>query len=373
MHPKQKRNHASWRQIITALAVLAGLLLPALPARAIVDSDVLDAPGDYPYVGAAWLVLNCCDDDGNPFESPIPPDLPLGDNRVRTSGVLVAPNVFLTGGTQYRNGRRVAVTFENPIQTADFTDFYDPGTNPDGGAFEGYVFHMPGLDREDEDTFARFDLAVIVLDFPVPDALGVPIAPIADLGALNPTKKSKTKELIAVSYGPDNHDPETWDFQRRTSEWETKNPQATSVRLKGEDHDYFVCDGDQGAPLHTRSGDVAALIYIGKSFCGKDQVADAIRLDTPQAREFLCQVGTDGFLDDAEIPNPNFPLLGPDGPLDYPEIAEPEVLTDEFCEAAARSELADDGEQTADRQQNGKSEAKHEGKKGKQNRGKRGR
>jgi hypothetical protein len=358
--------------MLLALVLILGLLLPALPARAIVDSHALDDPGDYPYVGAAWLVLNCCDDEGNPFVNSIPPDLPPGDNRVRTTGVLVAPNVFLTGGTQYRNGRRVAVTFENPIQTADFTDFYDPGSNPDGIAFAGFVFHMPGLDRGDDSTFAAFDLAVIVLDHPVPDALGVPIAPIAAEGALDAGGK-KANRLRAVSYGPHNHKPHTWDFQRRTSRWEVTKRKATSLKLKGNSSDHFVCDGDQGTPLHTRSGDVAALFFIGPTFCDKEKVADAIRLDTAQARAFLCQVGREEFVDanGDPIENPNFPLLGSEGALDYPEVVEPEVLTDEFCAGSASAQSADDSEQqSADR--NHKSKGKHKDD-GKRRHGKRGR
>jgi V8-like Glu-specific endopeptidase len=341
-------------RLLLGLVLTLGVLLPALPAAAIVGRDDLAHPGDYPYVGAAWLVLNCCDDKGNPFPNPIPPDLSQSDrdNTVRTTGVLISPNVFLTEGAQYRNGRRVAVTFQNPITRGDFTDIYNRTSNPGGTTFEGYVFHLPGLDRNDDSTYAGFDLAAIVLDFPVPASAHVPFAKLAAVGALDPTKKAKSQEFTAISYGPNNHDPSTWDFVRRSSSWQPKKIEATSVHFKGENHDYFVCDGDQGAPFLNKAGEVAALLYIGPTFCDKNQVADGYRVDTPLVRQFLCNVGTEGYLDAAAIPNPNYPLLGDAGALDYPDVINPSVLTDIYCDGSANAQAtaADKhGHQGADR------------------------
>ena len=321
-------------RLLLVLVLSVGTLLPAFPAAAIVGSSDLAHPGDYPYVGAAWLVYNCCDANGDPFLNPIPPDLPPGDNRVRTTGVLIAPNVFLTEGAQYRNGRRVAVTFQNPIERADFTNIYNPNNNPGGTTFEGYVFHMPGLNRDDQSTYAQFDLAVIVLDFPVPWAASGPFARLAAVGALDPTKKAKTQALTALSYGPNTNDPATWDFVRRSSSWETQKVQATSTQLKGDSPTYSVCDGDQGAPLVNKAGDVAALLYMGPKICQQNHVADGIRLDTPTVRQFLCNVGTAGYLDAAAIPNPN--PVGPN-PLGYPAISNPNVLTDTYCGESANA------------------------------------
>jgi hypothetical protein len=364
-----KLNGLKRSRLLIGLVLIVGLLLPAIPARAIVGSDDLDDPGDYPYVGAAWLVLNCCDDDGNPFENPIPPDLPPGENRVRTTGILIAPNVFLTQGAAYRNGRRVAVSLNNPIADADFTD---PDTS-----FEGYVFHFPGLDRDARQEPRPFDLAVIVLDESVPwfDADDSPrLAPIGTLEAL---KKSKSKNpFTALSYGPPNHDPSTWDFVRRVSEWRLNSLKADTAHFQGPG--YFVCDGDQGAPFYSSAGEVTALLIPSAGYCSGNSVATGYRLDTQDVRDFLCNVGTKGYLDDQEVPNPNFPLLGPEGALNYSEIADPEVLTDQYCDgnsSSLRAASADDGGgQSADRQQNGKNNDKSKHKKGKhRGKGKRGR
>ncbi|HEU0115452.1 MAG TPA: hypothetical protein VFQ80_12285 [Thermomicrobiales bacterium] len=302
----------------------------------------MSKPGDYPYVGAAWLLANCCDDNGDPFLNPIPPDLPAGDNRVRTTGILVSPNVVLTEGAQYRNGRWVAVSFQNPL--TNFTDFYDKDSNPNGTVYRGYVYHLPGLDREDPHTFKQYDLAVIILDQPVK---GIDqFAPLAPVGALGAEQQAKGAPLTVLSYGPNNNHPATWDFVRRASAWTATKIQETSIHLQGQKKSYFVCDGDQGAPAIDAAGDVTALLYIGPKFCHAHRAADGIRVDTPEARAFLCDVATKPL---ADVDNANGGLDGVDSPVVvYPKIDSPDVLA-QFCDspAAARATAAGNADKTS--------------------------
>jgi hypothetical protein len=369
---------------MVALILIAGLLLPAIPAQAIVGSTT-DNAEEYPWVGAAWLLLNGCCEEGWPggvFPNPIPPDLELGENRVRATGILIAPNVFLTQAGSFRNGRRVAVSIEKSINVwRDGSDYLDlfPGPNPpwhpitsdtvpNDTVYEGYVFHYPGTG----------DIAAIILDEEVDGPLATLAAP-GTLDTLNALKKSLGKAgLTAVSYGPPSHDPETWDFQRRTSEWRLNTLKASTVHLQGPG--YFVCDGDQGAPIHDDERGVAALLVFSSSFCSGNSVATGYRLDTQEVQDFLCSLSDgsldlndddgsgnpDGIPDLTQVVNPNYPLLGDSGNLTY-NISDDSraVLADRYCPSASRAvpvdnsvkQSADDGpQQNADRQ--GKHKAK---------------
>ena len=85
MHPNRTWRRASWRQMITVLIVLVGLLLPALPARAVFNGTY-DEFNNYPNVG---IVFSERDGPGNAG----PPDIISGNP---CNGVLIAPQFVLT-------------------------------------------------------------------------------------------------------------------------------------------------------------------------------------------------------------------------------------------------------------------------------------
>jgi hypothetical protein len=372
---------SQWRRhVLVALIALAALLLPGMPAQAIVGSTT-EGAGGYAYVGAAWLLVNCCDDNGLPFEQPIPPCVPpepwnppdpetnpllSGENRVRSTAILIAPNVALTEGAAYRNGRLVAVSFERSI--ADFghsvdancakisgtETYYHPSANPDGTVFRGYVYHHPDLDRGNDSTFATSDIAVIILDHEVPNAGqpgGIPLSPLAPVGVLGDHQESQNTGLTAVSYGPHNHNSETWDFQRRTSAWQMTALEETTVRVKGPS--YLVCDGDLGAPLVDQDGNVAALLYLkDPEFCDKKGVAFGFRIESERARDFLCDVGTKP-LHSVKVNNkPGKPNLI--AAAYAPVSAASKAKLESYCDGGAAAAAHHDGKQGAGRHHKGK-------------------
>src|SRR5262245_28952732 len=77
------RNRQRFRLLVGIIA-LVGLLLPAIPAKAIWGSTPVPS-GKYPYVGAAWLRTNCCldihpkddKDESYNFVMPNPPLYPF--------------------------------------------------------------------------------------------------------------------------------------------------------------------------------------------------------------------------------------------------------------------------------------------------------
>src|SRR5262249_54002775 len=128
MIAKQIRSRAQWRHLLMVLMTLVALLLPAIPARAMVGPTV-STPTDlhpnplYPYVAAVWLPSNQnLTDSGKPY-------------RTRATGFLVAPNVLLTEGNSYQNGQKVLVSFQSPV-----TDFTDEQADT---VYSGYIYEHP--------------------------------------------------------------------------------------------------------------------------------------------------------------------------------------------------------------------------------------
>jgi hypothetical protein len=377
--------------LLIALILIAGLLMPAIPAQAIVGSTT-DGADDYPYVAGIWLRWNCCLDPdqngkGDHFQMPNPPDYPeffrdydgdeendidLGGPRVRATGILIARNVVLTSGTHFRNGRQVGVSFTNPISQG-LADDADPADFAVGapGVYEGYVYRFPGLDAN-ADAPRHNDLAVVILNSPVDD--DIPTADLSLPGALDALKRSKDKaELDTVSYGPDGFDEEAWDFERRVSSWHLTSLHASIAKFQGANQ--YACDGDQGAPFHDREGNVAALLTFWAGFCDKWVIAYGNRLDTQEVRDFLCALG------DIEN-NPLNLVKDPNHPIEngketkFVRYATPDSSLQSYCVEVSGDRVtasaADGGNQAADdgaaRNADRKHKSKH--KKGGKHRGK---
>ncbi len=333
-----------WPRWLLAVVMVAGALVPVLPAHAI--THAVPTGENYAAVGAAWLLITCCDDNDHNEAIEIPPYRP--DNAVGTSGILIAPNVFLTTGSSFRNGRHVAVTFKNPLGAppnpppAPYdpfnpppSDFTDPST-----VYSGYVYYLPGFDFEDAHTRAGYDLAVVILDRAV---TGVPLGTLAPIGSL----KTGAKSFTAVTYGSPTKDPDTKDFQRRTSTWKLEKSSETTARLSGSQR-HKVCDGDLGGPLFNQSGAATALIFKNSAFC-KYGVTAAYRLDTARVYNFLCAVGN-GQLNEVSIDNDLDPATGAQ-PVHYAAVVNPSVLTSAYCGAGGTTSQTDAATPHADHQQ----------------------
>jgi hypothetical protein len=351
--------------VVVALVLIAGLLLPALPVHAIHGSDPIP-DGKYPYVGGIWIRFNCCvmkEEAGEPVETyfamPNPPGYPFFDEdgdgdvdpeflegpKVRANGVLIAPNVVLTQGAHFGNGRRVGVSFKEQIGDIDPEDDaeFDEGAD---GVYAGSVYHMPGIDRESE-GFVPNDLAVIVLDENVADNhYGSVLATLPALGALDTQKGT---ELTAISYGPQEDAPlleedaptkdellaanAAWDFTRRQSPWTVTAVDALRLRLEAPGPSWY-CDADQGAPfIDERTGTVAALMTFWPEYC-HETVAYGYRLDTQEVRDFLCAVSQRQF---DEVKDTNVDGLPAEtdpaelDPVRYELTRESAAVLDEFC------------------------------------------
>jgi hypothetical protein len=394
-------------RLLVGIIALMALLLPALPAKAIWNSSEIKPSGKYPSVGAAWSRTNCCleigeaDDEHNypvdpgdyNFAMPNPPLYPFfdadfdGDSdqeflegpKVRVNGILIAPNVMLTQGDYFRNGRHLGVSFREQLVNEHLTlnpkkpypapqgGFTPPNivinVGADGkvgslpnqfiidphnvakfdvgapGVYEGYGYRMPGLTEED-DGFVTNDLAVIIL------AKNVKGAPLAKLPALGSLATKTPSRLTAISYGPQGEEPDlaqdkddplvedilstytNWDFQQRQSRWNVSSVDDARLRLEAPQPSYY-CDADEGAPfINDKTGEVAGLMTFWSDYCN-DTVAYATRLDTPAVYSFLCDLSK-GNSSLAPVPDPN-PAPGqlylnddtdvqPKGNVHYPEI-----------------------------------------------------
>jgi hypothetical protein len=282
-----------------------------------------------------------------------------------------------------------------------FEDVSNPG-DPVGAVYQGYVFKHPdfGAWKDFPGSYSHennHDMAVIILD-EVPDIEPVSLAGIGALDALKGTKGQK-KPLTAVGYGttdrrggPDPKDPWTWDFARRSAAWELSGLKKSYAHTTSPDQQ-GPCDGDHGGPILTDNPEaVAALIVNWDGICGAKGVGLGYRIDTTEAYEFLCNVGSQvngkDWIDVQGVEDPNYPYYDTEGNLvpdptpesnllDFPSIAPSALALAGYCDdggsdvKAASASADDGGAQIADRQQNSKSKhnkgGKHRGK------GKRGR
>jgi secreted trypsin-like serine protease len=274
----KQHNTLHWhRRILTIAAVLALVLIMALPASAITFGEL--------------------DGNAHPFVGSMVVRIPEEGLLQWCSGTLIAPAVFMTAShctapiDSYladHPGAELLVTFDSTI-SEDGT-FYSGTwyTNPNYGAGPGVA-----------DTG---DIAVIVLD----QAPGITPASLPTAGLLDQLKAShvlKDTRFTAVGYGTvretirtgfvgilDNADRNRAEqgFLSLTDAWIT-------LSMLSPTGDGGTCYGDSGGPhfIHLNGEEtniVAALTVTGDAPCkatDKDY-----RTDTPPAREFLSEFVT---------------------------------------------------------------------------------
>jgi V8-like Glu-specific endopeptidase len=242
--------------------VIAGVLLPATPAVAIIGGQ--EDGNAHPYVGGL---------DARPVGAPF----------TTSSGVLISSTVFLTPA-------HATIRYDLAGLTQARVTF-DPVASDSSTWYTGTVHTNPAYDPSN--TKDRHDLGVIVFDTPV---AGITPASLPATGSLS--QLGSQTHLKVVGYGLSRTIGRRLDF---TSSGTRKVAGETfasltsgwlRVRLDGGAE---VCLGDSGAPSLVGDSNVIAGLTIGNlSLSGgqcESQPWDA-RLDTPSARAFLGQYVT---------------------------------------------------------------------------------
>lgn len=191
------------------------------------------------------------------------------------SGSLIAPDVFLTAAHCGTEGSRVTVTFDSAYSTGDQT-------------YTGTFHGDPGWPGTHADPH---DIAVVVLDSPVPDVTPVQLPTAGSVGAL-----SQGTPITAVGYGAS-----TLDVNRGLTYTYTDVRNTAVGSLNGVNSSYLQinenaargygggCFGDSGGPNFVDGVQVGITVSGDRNCKALDS---AYRLDTPSARDFLAHYVT---------------------------------------------------------------------------------
>ena len=242
------------RRSLLVLSALAGLVLSASPAGAIVNGT---ADGNrHPNVGG--LVNGTQYADGT---------------WLYCSGTLISPTVVLTAAHCAEDGEQVRVTFDPA---------YEAGDAVHRGTFRADPAY-PGTNAD------VHDIAVVVLDRAVK---GISPARLPKAGSLGGLKAGQP--ITSVGYGayevtnePGGH-RYLYDDVRMVATGSLNAVTATWLRISGNaaTGDGGTCYGDSGGPNFLGSTDVVASTTItGDAICRATN--DTYRMDTPSARAFL--------------------------------------------------------------------------------------
>jgi V8-like Glu-specific endopeptidase len=242
------------RRLLLVLSVLAGLVLSASPAGAIVNGS---ADGNrHPNVGG--LVNATQYSDGT---------------WLYCSGTLISPTVFLTAAHCATDGERVRVTFDPA---------YEAGDRVHRGTFQADpAYPGPASDNH--------DIAVVVFGKAV---TGITPARLPEAGSLSGLTHGTPITSVGygayeVTNGPGGHSY-LYDDVRMVGVGSLNAVTKTWLRISGNaaTGDAGTCYGDSGGPNFLRSTNIVASTTItGDAICRATN--DTYRLDTSSARAFL--------------------------------------------------------------------------------------
>jgi len=265
------------RSVIAIAALVVVLMLAVMPAGAITYGEP-DGNG-HPNVGAMVFERD-------------------GVKRLRCSGTLIAPAVFLTAShctapLEQQGISQVWVTFDSTF-------------DPDAGTFiPGTMHSHPEFGFSGPDGFSDpHDIAVIVLDVRAAKRYrGIKPASLPTAGVFDQMAENNLlhgQEFTAVGYGvlePSiGGGPPTFQFtgERRVavSSFNALNDAWLRLSQNNATGDGGTCFGDSGGPNFLGAGDgetdiIAGITVTGDAMCLATNVI--YRLDTPSAREFLGQ------------------------------------------------------------------------------------
>jgi hypothetical protein len=198
------------------------------------------------------------------------------------SGTLISPTVFLTAAHCDLDVSRVAVTFDSS---------YDPAT---GTTYWGTWHADPNYTQAQSDPH---DIAVVVLDQPVPGITPARLPAAGSLGGLPVgtgfTSVGYGAQSVSIDHGPSFHYADVRYVA--TGGLLAVNPSWLRISMNPARGDGGTCYGDSGGPNFLGAGEsetniVAAITITGDAMCRATNVD--YRLDTVSARAFLGQYVT---------------------------------------------------------------------------------
>ena len=211
------------------------------------------------------------DGDAHPNVGMLLNDVPFSDGTwILCSGSLVAPDVFLTAAHCGTEGSQVTVTFDSAYVAGDQT-------------YTG-IFHAdpawPGTHADPH------DIAVVVLDSPVPGVSPVQLPTAGSVGALR-----QGTPVTAVGYGASTLDVNrglryTYTDVRNTAVGKLNTVNRSYLQISENSAQGYGggCFGDSGGPNFV-DGVQVGITVSGDRNCRA--IDSAYRLDTPSARAFL--------------------------------------------------------------------------------------
>jgi hypothetical protein len=276
--PTSRHATRNWRALRRVVLVLGGacmLLTPiATPSGAITGGQPDE--GRHPYVGGTVLFF-----------------APRNETIVNCTGSLISPTVFLTAAHCGRHATRREVSFD---------EVFNAETSP---RHPGWFYVHPNYDpNRPYDN----DVAVIVLDNPVPGVDGSTPLPILPTPRLLDRMKadgslSQSTRFTSVGYGFLGFDmgpggPTRVRGQARhysVGSFNALAPEQLHLSQNGARDDGGTCNGDSGGPNFLGAGEgetriIAGLTSTGDTYCKATNVT--YRLDTETARQFLGQFVT---------------------------------------------------------------------------------
>lgn len=264
------RQEAARRALPALLGTCALVALLAAPAGAITGGE--PDGGRHPYVGGTVLFYP-----------------PRNETIVNCTGSLISDTIFLTAAHCGMDGTRRSVSFD---------EVFDPETSTrHPGTFHAH----PGFDAAQP---SRNDVAVIVLDRPVPDVDPTRLPRLPEASLLDRMKDAGTLTqatgFTSVGYGflgfAQGGGPQTpIRGQARhvaVGSFNSLSQHQLHLSQNAAHDDGGTCNGDSGGPNFLGAGAdetrvIAGVTSTGDTHCKSTNVT--FRLDTPAARQFLGQ------------------------------------------------------------------------------------
>ncbi len=231
--------------------------------------------GRHPYVGGTVLYYP-----------------PRNETIVNCTGSLISSTVFVTAAHCGRHGTTRSVAFD---------EVFDPNT---ATRYQGTFYAHPDYDPAHP---FRNDVAVIVLNEPVPNIDPSRLPRLPDAGLLDRMQDDRTLDqstrFTSVGYGflgftMDAGGPTPMRGQARhysVGSFHALTPTQLHLSQNAALDDGGTCNGDSGGPNFLGAGEgetlvIASLTSTGDTYCKATNVT--YRLDIPAAREFLGQFVT---------------------------------------------------------------------------------
>jgi len=212
---------------------------------------------------------------------------PRDETIVNCTGSLISSTVFLTAAHCGRDGTRRSVSF---------ADQFDPATSV---RHDGTFVAHPGYNPAQP---SKNDVAVIVLDRPVPGVDGAQLPRLPEAGLLDRMKADGTLNrstrftsvgygFLGFSYGSGSPTPVRGQSRHfAVGSFDALTPDRLHLSQKAALDDGGTCNGDSGGPNFLGAGEgetlvIAGLTSTGDTYCKATNVT--YRLDTEAARQFL--------------------------------------------------------------------------------------